>query len=182
MAAIEIIRVSFNLTVSVPMEQLQHEMGELVSNIGPSLAEQVQLYVDTEKLGYYPPLQYLQDQEALDPNLLSAAEHIATMVGELVRHHIRTQLREAFSNVEFEKIQCVAFSMPRVRPTDSDAFDALARHYSPNVVRLNLITASIERGGINRQGYERLAAHKLKRWLDEEFETVEIGDARVIDT
>ena len=181
MATIEFIRVSFNVTVTVPMDQLRHEMGELVSSIGPGLAEAIGKYEVEHQLGYFPALQYFHDQEALDPNLLSAAEHVATMVGELVRHHIRTQLREAFSSVEFEKLQCVAFSMPRVRPSDDNALEALARHYSPNVVRINLITSSIERSGINHQGYERLAAHKLKRWLDEEFEAVEIGDAHIIE-
>ncbi len=180
MPAIEIMRVSLTLTVDITMEQLQQEMGELVTAIGPNLARQVDAYVKKESLGYYPPLDFFSSQAGIDPNLLSASEHVASMVCDLVRYKMKTRLREPFSNTRFEKFQSLAYSMPRVLPSDPDAINKLARHYSPNRVRVILSTSSIEKAGGNRQGYEKLVVHKAYRWLEDKFDAVEISDARIL--
>ena len=180
MPSVEIVRVSMSLSVQVAEDTLTEQMGELVLALGPNLAEQVNAYVRRERLGYYPALEYFNRQgEAIDADLLSAAEHVAWLVGEFVRRQIKTRLREPFSNVRFEKTQPVSFSLPRVRPSDRNALESLARHYSPYTVRLNMTLSSVERVGGNREGYERLARHKVMRWLEDGFQTVKIHDARL---
>lgn len=180
MSTVEIMRVSLTLTIDLSMDQLQQEMGELVTAIGPNLARQVEAYVRKEKLGYYPALDFFNDRVGIDPNLLSASEHIASMVCDLVRYKMKIQLREPFSNTQFEKFQSLAYSMPRVLPSDPDATDKLTRHYSPNRVRVTLSTSSIEKSGSNKEGYQKLVVHKAYRWLEDKFDAVEISDARIL--
>lgn len=180
MGSIQIIRVSLTLNVVVAMDKLEQEMGKLVLSIGPNLAQQVDMLVRKEALGYYPALDYFKDQVGIDPNLYNAAEHVASLVCDLVRYEIKKQLREPFSNMEFETVQSVSFSMPRVRPNDNQALEALASHYSPNAVRLVINTSSIERASTSTEAYEKLAAHKAYRWLGDRFDSLEITDARVL--
>ncbi|MDH5648572.1 MAG: hypothetical protein OEY67_02860 [Gammaproteobacteria bacterium] len=178
MPAIEIIRVSLTLTVQVAMEQLRQEMGELVTAVGPNLALQVDAFTREEKLGYYPALDYFNNRPGIDPNLLSTSEHIASLVCDYVRYQMRIQLREPFSHIKFDKIQSLAFSMPRVLPSDRNALEKLTEHYSPNRVRAIINASSIEKASTNTEGYERLVVHKAQRWLEKRFEAVHISDAR----
>lgn len=182
MPTIEVVRVSVTLRVRLAQKMLQEQMGDLVLAMGPNLAQQVHAAVQQEKLGYYPALDYfIQQGHGIDADLLSAAQHVAWLVNEFVRRKITVTLREPFSNIRFESTQPLSFSMPRVRPSDANALDALARHYAPYGVRLNLIASSIEKAGGNRDGYEKLVTHKIMRWLKDEFESVEISDARVLE-
>lgn len=180
MAGVQIIRVGLTFNIVVAMDKLEQEMGKLVLSIGPKLAQQVDILVRKEKLGYYPALDYFKDQVGIDPNLYNAAEHVASLVCDLVRYEIKKQFSEPFSSLEFENVQSVSFSMPRVRPNDGRALESLAEHYSPNVVRLVINTSSIERATTSRENYEKLAAHKAFRWLEGRFDSVEITDARVL--
>lgn len=179
MATIEIMRVSLTLTLHIDMEQLKQEMGELVAAIGPNLARQVQAYVKSEQLGYYPALDFFSGRTGIDPNLLSASEHVASLVCDYARYQIKLQLREPFSNIQFEKIESLAFSMPRVLPSDTEALQKLSLHYSPNVIRAAISTSSVEKSDSNKEGYERRATHKARHWLEDKFESVEINNARI---
>lgn len=179
-AGIQVIRVSLTVTVTLSPAALRREMGDMVPAIGPNLARQVDAWVRRERLGYYPALDFFRDGEAVEPELLAAAEHVSWLVCEHVRKKIRTQLREPFSNVRFEKIQSLAYSMPRVRPQEPGALETLADHYTPGSVRLVLTASSIERGNLPRDGYEHRAAVKVRRWLEEVFSGVDISDTRVL--
>lgn len=182
MAGIQILRTNLTLTVTLPLELLRREMGEPVLAIGPSLAGEIDHYVREHKLGYYPALDYFTRNEALDPDLMAAVEHVAVMVAEMAKRKVQVRLREPFSNVQFSNIQSVAMTLPRVRPNDANALPALTEHYSPNRIRMTVVTSSIEKAGINVQDYEKLAAHKLRNWLEPEFETVELSEYHQIDT
>ena len=182
MAGIQILRTNLTLTVTLPLELLRREMGEPVVAIGPSLASKIDQYVRDNKLGYYPALDYFIHNEALDPDLMAAVEHVAAMVAEMAKRKVRVRLREPFSNIQFSHIQSVAMTLPRVRPNDSNALSALTEHYSPNRVRMTVVTSSIEKAGINVQDYEKLAAHKMRNWLEPEFEVVELTEYHQIDS
>ena len=156
-------------------------MGELVLAMGPNLAQQVHAYVEHNKLGYYPALDYFrQQQQGIDPHLLAAAEHVSLLVQQLIKQQLKQLLREPFSHVRVDSVQALCFALPRVRPQDPDAMAALAEHYSPYRLRLGLTLSSLEkRGTVTHQGYEKLVRHKLKRWLEADFEAIDIVDARL---
>ncbi|MDH5633274.1 MAG: hypothetical protein OEZ10_09835 [Gammaproteobacteria bacterium] len=181
MAGIQILRTHLTLTVTVPLEQLRREMGEPVLAIGPTLAGEVDQYVREHKLGYYPALDYFIQKQALDMDLVAAAEHVAAMVAETARRKIQTRLREPFSNIKFANIQSVAMTLPRVRPGDANALNSLTQHYSPNRIRIGVIASSIEKAGINTEDYNKLAAHKMRNWLEPEFESVDITESHQMD-
>ena len=158
------------------------EFGELALGMGPSLSGQVNRYARENKLGYYPALDFFKQNQGVDQELLDTAEHISWLVCEWAQRQIRLRLREPFSNVQFDQVQSVAYSMPRVRPSAAGAEELLAEHFTPDSVRLTVITSSIERSNINLQGYEKLAVHKFRRWLDPVFESIGISDAHVINS
>lgn len=180
MPGIAIIKVSLTVNIVISPDTLAQEFGELALGMGPALAEQIDSYSRENKLGYYPALDFFKQNDGVDQELLDSAEHISWMVCEWAQRKIRSNLREAFSNVQFDQIQSTAYSMPRIRPNMSRALALLTDHYSPDSVRLTVIVASIERSNINLAGYEKLAVHKFRRWLDSAFETIEFSDAHVI--
>lgn len=176
MAGIQILKTAVTLTVTVSLESLREEMGEPVVAIGPTLASEIDQHVRQTKLGYYPALDYFIQNNVIDTDLVSAAEHVAAMVAQMARRKIQARLREPFSNVRFENIQPLAMTMPRVRPGDANALINLSEHMSPNRIRMTLVTSSIEKTGINVQDYEKLVAHKMRNWLEPEFENVELNE------
>ncbi|MBE9516146.1 MAG: hypothetical protein IME93_04130 [Proteobacteria bacterium] len=182
MAGIQILKTAVSLTVTVPLELLRREMGEPVLAIGPGLANEIDKYVHNHKLGYYPALDYFLQNKALDPDLLAAAEQVAAMVIQMAKRKIQIRLREPFSNVQFNNIQSLSMTLPRVRPSDTGALALLSKHYSPNRIRMTVTTSSIEKAGINTQDYEKLVAHKMKRWLEPEFEEVELNEYHQINS
>jgi len=180
MSGIAIIKVSLTINIVISPDALVQEFGELALGMGPSLAKQVDAYARQNKIGYYPALAFFKENEGVDKQLLDSAEHTSWLICEWVQREIRRQLRETFSNVKFDHIQSVAYSMPKIRPNMPRALTRLTEHFSPDTVRLTLITSSIERSSINLSGYEKLAVHKLRRWLESTFESIEVSDAHVI--
>lgn len=180
MSGIAIIKVSLTVNLVISQDLLAQKFGEPALSMGSALAEQVGNYVRTNKMGYYPALDFFKQNEGIDKKLLDDAEHLSWQVCEWVQREIRARLREAFSNIHFDQIQSVAYSMPKIRPKMPQASDLLTDHFSPDSVRLTMIASSIERSNINLDGYEKLAVHKLRRWLESAFETIEVTDAHVI--
>jgi len=182
MAGIAIIKVSLTVNTVISTETLMQEFGELALGMGPRLSEQVNRYTQENKLGYYPALDFFKQNQGVDQELLDTAEHISWLVCEWAQRQIRLRLREPFSHVQFDQVQSVAYSMPRVRPSMAGAQELLSEHFTPDSVRLTVITSSIERSNINLAGYEKLAVHKFRRWLDTVFESIKISDAHVINS
>jgi len=180
MSGIAIIKVSLTVNLVVSADRLNQEFGELALSMGPTLSNQIDTYVREKKLGYYPALDYFKQNKYIDPLLLDSAEHINWMICEWVQRIVRSRLREAFSSITIDHVQSIAFSMPKIRPNMPRALELLTDHYSPDTVRLTIIASSIERSSINLAGYEKLAVHKLRRWLEPEFEAIEVHDAHVL--
>lgn len=180
MAGIAIIKVSLTVNTVISTETLVQEFGELALGMGQTLSEQVNRYGRENKLGYYPALDFFKQNQGIDQELLDSAEHISWLICEWTQRQIRLRLREPFSHVQFDQVQSVAYSMPRVRPSMPRALELLSDHFTPDSVRLTVITSSIERSNVNLAGYEKLAVHKFRRWLDPVFESIEISNAHVI--
>ena len=98
---------------------------------------------------------------------------------EHVEKELRTCLWPAFSHVRVVNTQPPAFALPGVRPSQPDALALLAQHYTPTLVKIDLVVSSLKKGAAG-EGAERTAAQQARWWLRECFESVEVSDARVV--
>jgi hypothetical protein len=117
--------------------------------------------------------------DVLEPELVDTAQGIAWFVSELVRSEVISRLRPAFSRIEIEGMQSTAYTMPTVRPSHPNAIYELAEHYTPDEVKITLLVSSIEKSA-RTEGMDKLAEHKVRRWLDQHFDTVVVTSANVI--
>ena len=179
MPGIHIIRVAVTVSLKVPETVLEQRLVASPAVVGEELARQVQAYVRREHMGYYPPLDFFKDREgAIEAELMDTVQGIAWFVSNLVRSEVLHRLRAAFSNVVVEDVRLQAFTMPTARPTQPNALHELARHYTPDVARLSLLVSSIERRP-DVEGVDRLAAHKVQRWLERDFQQVEVTSVQL---
>lgn len=178
-AQIEILTVAANLTVSVPQEVVERDVGFLPWVLGENLAGQVDAYVMEQGVGYYPALDYFRNHpEAVDPALLVLIDEIATFCAEYARRELRRSLSRAFSSVKIEQAQCTAYTMPRVRPSHSGAPSGLAAHYTPATLKLEVMLSTIQKGEFD--GLARHSLDKLERWARESFETFQVNASRLV--
>ena len=114
MNQLNLTRVAVSLQVKVPADAIEQHSAASPYVVGEELARQVAAYVQHERLGYYPALEYFRTIETIDPELLKAEESISWLVCGLVREELRTRLRAVFSNLKFESVQTVAYTMPGI--------------------------------------------------------------------
>lgn len=176
---IRIVKAALSVRVRVAMALLESRVGELAVGAGANLATRIDELVRREKLGYYPALEYFTQRDGIDRQLLAAFEQIALFVRDYAANETRTRLWPVFSQVRVVNTQSLCFTLPAVRITQSDALAALVRHYTPNLVKIDLLVSSLQQGG-SIEGAERAAAQKADWWLRDSFESVELSDARIV--
>lgn len=173
-------RVALTLVVRVGEPVFARHLPSSPRVVGETLAEQVRHYVRQERLGYYPALDYFRAlPEVLDPSLLAAADHITWFACNMVRDEVRRKLRPVFSNLTFESIQSLAFTLPPVRPNQPDAAAELARHYTPDTVKMVLVASSFQKTEMPG-ALSKWASHLAYRWLKESFESIEVTSAQAL--
>jgi hypothetical protein len=178
-ARIEVLTVAASLTVTVPQEVVEQNVGYLPWVLGENLAGQVDAYVMEQGLGYYPALDYFRDHpEVVDPALLILIDEVATFCATYARRELRRRLSRAFSTVKIEQAQCTAYTMPRVRSSRSGAPAGLAVHYTPATLKMELLLSSVQKGSFD--GLEKLSLDKLVRWGREPFETFQVNGSQVL--
>lgn len=166
--------------VSVPEELVENNVGYLPSILGKGLSVQIDDYVRRERLSYYPALDYFRDRpDAVDPALLALVDEVAAFCIRYATREFRRRLARAFSNVQVQQSQSTAYTLPRVLRRANDAERALARHFAPNQVKLELILSSVEREIF--EGFEKLAARKVTGWAKAPFASFELFPARRLD-
>jgi len=179
--ALHVARVECRVALTVPDEVVEPNMGYVSAALGMALAQQVDGYVRSRGLGYYPAFDYFRAQpDAVDPALLSLIDEVAAFCAAYARRELRRRLSGAFSNVQVAQTQCTAYAMPRARPNQSDGPKALALHFSPNRLRLDLILSSIHKG--QAEGIEELTVKRLTQWVRAPFERFELLSHRLLET
>jgi len=165
--------------------------------VGEELAEAVQGLVREQKLGYFPALEYFRAEPGMDEGLLDAVDHIAWLATSLVRDEVRRRLRPVFASVRFSALQALAFTLPPVRPGQPQAFERLARHYTPDTVKADLLLDLVQKGpppmpseagdaaaggtdGDPGSDLGPLAGQMVRRWLAPCFAELEITAARSV--
>ena len=179
MGSINIGWVALAARMRIPPHVFDRYLPASPVRVGEELAEAVQAWVRENRLGYYPALEYFRDREDFDKDLLDAADHIAWVATSIVREEIQTKLRPVFSSVRFDALQCLAFTLPPVRPGQANAAQRLARHYTPDHVKVDL-SLSLLRREQPREGLERFASHVVCRWLKPAFLSLEVTAARMV--
>lgn len=167
------------LIVQVPREVMERHLPASDEVVGAELARAVHAYVQQERLGYYPALDFLQEQGAIDPELMDAAENIAWFVSGVAREEIQRRLRPVFSRLSFDSVQSTAFALPTVRPGNPNALHDLERHYSLDTVKLAINASSFQTRD-DPEATRKWARHLLWRWLKDAFVSLDVTSARLV--
>lgn len=167
--------------VQLKAEVLQQYLPCSANIIGQTLAEIASEYEKENKTGYYPAIEFFKTQDNVDPDLIASAEQVAWLVSKLARETIQLKLRPIFSSVHFQSIQTLAFSLPKVRPNKKDALEQLAKHYTPDSVKVELILTMMRRDSEAEDDRAEPYARKMMfRWLESEFETIEVKSSKAL--
>lgn len=179
MPGLRVSKVELSVKLTVPMALLQERLPAPVDKLGAQLAGEIHKHVTDNKLGYYPALDYFKQSSDIPGYLLEAVDEVAALAITLATERINDTLIPVFSNVTINAIQCLAFSLPTVRPGKPHARTALAAHYTPNVLKLEMIVSVLQKHKLP-QSFEKYADNTVFRNLSEVFEAVEISSARLL--
>ena len=167
--------------VQLKAEDLQQYLPCSANIIGQTLAEIADEYEKENKMGYYPAIDFFKTLDGVDPGLISSAEQVAWLVSKLARETIQSKLRPIFSSVQFQSVQTLAFSLPKVRPSQTDAIEQLANHYTPDSVKVELVLTMMRRDSeVEDDRAEPYARKMMFRWLEAEFENIKVTNSKAL--
>jgi hypothetical protein len=172
-----IVPVALTLQVVMAPERLGALLNEAEKNIGRSLAECVDSIVRTEKHGYYPALDFFEGHAGMEPDLLVMQKALAAQIRKRVKRDVQTHLWPVFSSVHIERATTLAFTLPRVTPSQPDALTRLAQHYFPNAVRLDLVLSTLDKQH-RLEDVEKFTSDKAVRNLRDTFESIHVTATR----
>lgn len=176
-------KVLVTIDVQLKPDVLQKYLPCSASVIGKALADIAEQYQQENKTGYYPAIDFFKSLDGVDPDLITSAEQVAWLVSKLARETIQSKLRPIFSSVSFQSIQTLAFSMPKVRPSQQDAVEKLAKHYTPDSVKIELVLTMMRRDSDENDGRAEPYARKMMfRWLENAFESIEVTNSKILKT
>jgi len=173
-------RVALTMQVSLSPEKLEALLGAADRSLGERLALLVDQWVREHETGYYPALEFLASQGAVPPDLYESLRHLAATLRKRVKRDVQTRLWPVFSSVHIERAQSLAFQLPHPRPGRPHAIADLARHYFPNVVRLDLVLSSLDKPH-HLEDVVRMSEQKALRNLLDHFETISVTTARRLE-
>jgi hypothetical protein len=177
-----IVPVALTLQVVMASERLDAQLNEAEKQIGRALAERIDAIVRSEKLGYYPALDYFEGHAGVQPELLAMVKTVAAQIRKRVKRDALTHLWPVFSSVHIERATTLAFTLPRVTPAQPDALTRLAQHYFPNAVRLELVLTTLDKQHQLDEA-EKFSSQKVVRNLRDAFASVTVtATRRLTDT
>ena len=168
------------LTVEIPHEALESQSPVSAVVIADQLAEEVMAYEREHHLGYFPALDYYQQQEVIDSDLINALQGISWLSCSMAQEEVKTRLRPVFSAIKFESVQSPVNNLPSVRPNSHNAMQGLIEHYIADKVKLTF-TASMIRKAEDNETTEAYARHVIGKWLRDHFASFEIKAIKKVD-
>ncbi len=169
------------LDVQLKADELQQYLPCSASIIGQTLAQIAVEYEQENKAAYYPAIEFFKTLDGVDPELIASAEQVAWLVSKLARQTIQSKLRPIFSSVQFQSIQTLAFSLPKVRPNRADAIEQLTKHYTPDSVKVELLLTMMRRDSEAEDDRAEPYARKMMfRWLGSAFESIEVTRSKAL--
>jgi hypothetical protein len=176
---LHIVKIALTVRAKLPEYALQQHLPAPIATLGEQLARQAADYVKEQELGYFPALEYFQQQGGVDAYLLDAAEQISLLAVTMTKQEVIRILTPVFSSVSMGTIQSLAYTMPAVRPNQPHAMKRLAEHYIPDWVKFEMTVSLIQRRE-PPPDIDRAAKQMAWRWLKEAFDDMDITSARVI--
>ncbi|PCJ85966.1 MAG: hypothetical protein COA54_10150 [Thiotrichaceae bacterium] len=171
-------KVLVTIDVELKAESLQQHLPCSVDIIGSTLASIAVDYCHQYKTGYFPAIDFFKTLDTVDSDLIASAEQVAWLVSKLARETIQSRLSPIFSSVKFQSIQTHAFALPKIRPGKKDAEQRLAKFYTPNSVKIELVLTMMRRDSdVEDSRAEPYARKMMFRWLESEFESIEITNS-----
>lgn len=169
-----------SLLVDVPESALERHLAASPHIVAENLAEQVMAYEREHSLGYYPAVDFFQQQGGIEPELIDALENISWVLTSMVRNEIRLRLRPVFSQLKIESLKTLAFTMPTVRPGQQNDHINLVEHFSATSVKVNLIATLLQKIA-DPQAAAKMANSMCYRWLKDHFSSIEVTSVHVLD-
>lgn len=167
------------LRLQVPLEALQRHMAASPVVIGEEIANYVYGYARDKQLNYYPALDYFSNETSIDPQLVEALGNISWVVTGMVRNEIRIRMRPVFSAIQYESLQTLVFTMPSIRPGQTDALPRLIQHFTADVVKVNL-NATLIQHFQDAHFAEKMAESMAIRWLKPHFADVVVSGVKFL--
>ena len=172
-------KVLVTVNVQLRAQKLRQHLPCSADIIGKTLAAIAIEYERENKTAYFPAIDFFKTLDNVDPDLIESAEQVAWLVSKLARETIQKQLRPIFSSVQFQSIQTLAFGMPKVRPNKVDTSEQLAKHYTPDTIKVELVLTMIRRDSEAKDSRAEPYARKMMfRWLESEFESLEVTNSK----
>lgn len=172
-----LVPVALTIQVVMAPERLEAQLNTAERSLGRTLAERVDAIVRSEKLGYYPALDFFEDHPDMDPELIGMVKALAAQIRKRVKREVQTHLWPVFSSVQIERATTLAFALPRIKPAQPDALAKLALHYFPNAVRLELVLTTLDKQHRLEEA-EKFSTSKVVRNLRDAFESVSVTATR----
>jgi hypothetical protein len=164
----------------VPEDSLARHLAASPSVVTEEIVSQIKEYERIHHLGYFPALDYYINNNAIDADLIDALQNIIWVVTNMVRNEVRIKLRPVFSNIKFESIQTLAYTLPAVRINDERLTEKLREHFSLTTVKVTLSATLIQKIA-DKQAAEKIAKNLAYQWLKGGFSTVEISGCKAIN-
>jgi len=180
-SGLQVIKVELGVKLAVPVTTLQKHLPAPIDKLGGQIANEVDKRVARQSLGYYPAIDFFIAEQDFPGYLLDALQEVAELAIDIVASSISELLVPVFSNVQINNIQCLAYSMPSVRPGKPHALRQLAEHFTPTAVKFELVVSILQRQK-SIEGFEKYADNTVHRWLSDAFEGVEIFSARLLNS
>jgi hypothetical protein len=177
--SLHIANIELTVKARLPREALQQHFPEPVETLGEQLAQQAMDYADQHQLGYFPALEYFQENGGIDTYLLDAAGQISLLAVTMTKQEVGRVLQPVFSSVRVGVVQSLAYTLPPIRPSQSQAKKLLAEHYLPDTVKFEVFVSLMQKKP-PQAGIENAARQIALRWLDEIFPEIEVTSARLL--
>lgn len=172
-----IARVALTVQVTVAVERIEALLRAEDRALPEALAARVDAWVRERRLGYYPALEFLVDEGVVTQAEFDALRQLAATLRKRAKRDVQTRLWPVFSSVQIERAVSLAFTLPRLKPNGPQAVPELARHYFPNVVRIELTLATLDKQR-RLEDIEAISTTKVMVNLREAFEAVTVTATR----
>ncbi len=169
---VAVITHAVTLEAQVNEDLVETNIGYFPWVVARNLAQEVDAVRRSERLGYFPPLEYLVRKGVIDPDLYELNLMLTEFCVDQVRRDVRRLLSRAFATTRIERVEPINPLLSHVRPRQEEALYHLARHLAPNRVRLELRVTSVR--AELPEGMVDEVAERLHFWLGDVFDDLRV--------
>ncbi len=173
--SLNIQTVEAQIDVRVAEDDLRQLTVAQPAEVATQLAQAVLQASRAQNLGYFPALSHFEENGGLEPELLEAAHALVWLSSQRARTLIMTRLRPIFSSVRVQQVNARLYTLPAVRGGQANLLQALAEHYDPAALKVNLRLSLIQKKNPNGEALESYTRKMLWKWLKDRFDRMQVG-------